>query len=52
VNAGVPAGRLDAIPLVALVRGYLRSWPDHDLLALTDAVDALLTADTDPAASR
>jgi MFS superfamily sulfate permease-like transporter len=33
VNTGVPAGRLDAIPLVALVRGYQRTWLNRDLLA-------------------
>ena len=83
MNAGVPTGRLDAIPLVALVRGRQLTWLDHALLAalyglaeeaaprllertrlldemgrdqsyppVSDAVDAVLTKGTDPAASR
>jgi sulfate permease, SulP family len=30
---GVAAGRLDAIPLVAIVRGYRRTWLSVDLMA-------------------
>ena len=33
MNAGVDADRLDAIPLVAIARGYKRSWLSLDLLA-------------------
>jgi SulP family sulfate permease len=33
MSTGVAAGRLDAIPLVALVRGYQRTWLSLDLLA-------------------